>query len=169
MNAKVAKTRKALLDALIAMLEEEPIESISVSRLCQRANINRTTFYKYYSVPVDVMLEAVEEIFRQTILPQEATVYEHLLAACNAFYENRKLVMLYTRSTGNLYQLFYTVLMRHSGELDFLGAVETQFLAGGVTSTLSAWMIRGFPESPAEMARILTGFIEKIIDQETVL
>lgn len=166
MNAKIVKTRKALLDALVDLLEEAPIECISVSKLCQKANINRTTFYKYYSVPADVILEAADEMMMQTIKVNEGALQQRLLAVCNAFYENRKMVILYTKSTGNLFQMFHAVLMRHSGELSFLSSSENHFLAGGVSSVLAAWMIRGFPESPEEMAQMLTAYIRRITGEE---
>ena len=47
MNPRLAKTKESLLEALIRMLEEVPLESITVSDLCKEAGINRTTFYKY--------------------------------------------------------------------------------------------------------------------------
>lgn len=167
MNAKIVKTRKALLDALIAMLETEPLESISVSRLCQHANINRTTFYKYYSIPADIILEAVDEIMEQTLQINASTLDECLLAVCQAFYEHRKMMALYTKSTGSLFQLFYTVLMRHAGKLAFLSSVKGHFLAGGVASVLVAWMVRGFPESPEELAANLAEYISAVQSEDS--
>ena len=162
MNAKILKTRKALLDALTTLMETEPIEAISVTSLCECAGINRTTFYKYYSVPADVILEAMDEILQQTLQTENRQLHEYLLTACTAFYENRQLVTMYTRSVGNLFQMFYTVLMRHRGELAFLGNNENHFLAGGVASALAAWMVRGFQESPEEVAGKLEEYITKI-------
>ena len=42
-----------LKDALLEMLERERIEKISVRTLCENANVNRSTFYKYYSYILD--------------------------------------------------------------------------------------------------------------------
>ena len=165
MNAKVIKTKKTLLNTLVSMMDETAIEEITVSALCERAGINRTTFYKYYCVPSDVVLEAADEILSQTLQMGDENGYDYFLMICRAFYENRKLMILYTKALGNLFQLFHTVLMRHMGQLSFLNCNENFFLAGGVSSVLSAWMIRGFVETPEEMARILTDFAQRIYRQ----
>lgn len=162
MNAKITKTRKALLDGLITLMEEEPVESITVSRLCECAGINRTTFYKYYSVPTDVILEAADEILMKTLNVKDVNGYDHLLMVCNAFYDNRKLMKLCTRVPGNLFQLFYTVIMRHEGELSFLATSENHFLAGGVASVLAAWMARDFDQTPEQIAQMLADYIQRL-------
>lgn len=56
-NQRIMITRRLLKENLIEMLKEKSIDKISVTELCQRAEINRSTFYAHYSVPKDVLLE----------------------------------------------------------------------------------------------------------------
>ena len=45
-DRQVSLTKRMLKDALTKMLREMDIYNVSIRDLCQRANINRTTFYK---------------------------------------------------------------------------------------------------------------------------
>ncbi|MEC1180565.1 TetR-like C-terminal domain-containing protein [Metasolibacillus meyeri] len=47
-DLRVVKTRERLHESLIALLKEMPLEKIKISVLCQRAQINRGTFYLHY-------------------------------------------------------------------------------------------------------------------------
>src|SRR5699024_5578943 len=41
-------TRKVLKESLIELLKNKPIATISVKALCEKADINRSTFYAHY-------------------------------------------------------------------------------------------------------------------------
>ena len=47
-DLRVVKTKKALHQALLALLKTKSLESISVSVLCRQAGVNRGTFYLHY-------------------------------------------------------------------------------------------------------------------------
>lgn len=52
-----------LKEALIDLLEEKPLKKITVYELCDKAQINRTTFYKYYGSPYDLLSELTDDLF----------------------------------------------------------------------------------------------------------
>ena len=52
-DRRILKTKRALRESLLYLLKEQPIQKISVSRLCEKSDINRSTFYTYYSSPMD--------------------------------------------------------------------------------------------------------------------
>ena len=43
--------------ALLDILQEKPIDQISVKELVEAAELNRSTFYLHYSSPLDVLKE----------------------------------------------------------------------------------------------------------------
>lgn len=168
MNPRLAKTKESLLEALIRMLENRSLDSVTVSDLCKEAGINRTTFYKYYSVPEDVIIEAAERMLDEVIYSNEEsgkTTYEYMLSCCNAFYQNRNFMSAYVQSKGNIGQMLHKAILRHSGKLGFLTNTYNNFAAGGVSSVLASWMMRDFPESPEEMAQTLTECVSKLFAQ----
>ena len=52
LNRRVQYTRTALREALIDLICEEPLASISVTDICARADINRSTFYTSCARPL---------------------------------------------------------------------------------------------------------------------
>lgn len=60
-DLRIIKTKEGLRTALLKMLEEKPLEQISISELCREAKINRGTFYLHYA-NVDALFE---EYFRE--------------------------------------------------------------------------------------------------------
>lgn len=81
------KTQAAAEKALIELLQQKPMEAISVSELSQLAGINRKTFYNNYQSIQDVMTGIERKITRYIYsrLPErinihnEAEIYDFLL------------------------------------------------------------------------------------------
>ena len=43
-NRRVKMTKKMMKDALLELLEKQPIEKITVTDICEKADVNRSTF-----------------------------------------------------------------------------------------------------------------------------
>lgn len=56
-DRRVRKTKVALKAALVKLLNEKQLEQISTTELCKMADINRSTFYNYYSNPQECFEE----------------------------------------------------------------------------------------------------------------
>lgn len=59
---RVQTTKKLLRDALLSLLNEKPLRSITVKELCARAELNRGTFYAHYRDVFDLMEQIEEEM-----------------------------------------------------------------------------------------------------------
>ena len=46
MNRKIQMTKKLIREVLFECLKEKDINKITISGLCEKADINRSTFYK---------------------------------------------------------------------------------------------------------------------------
>ena len=56
-NLRVRQTRHRLSEALMEMPMDRSLRSVSIRELCQRAGINRTTFYNHYGSQYDLFEE----------------------------------------------------------------------------------------------------------------
>ena len=65
-DRRILKTKRVLRESLLYLLKEQPIQKISVSLLCEKSDINRSTFYTYYSSPMD-LLESIEDEILNTL------------------------------------------------------------------------------------------------------
>lgn len=58
-DLRVVKTKDALYNALLRLLEKQSLIDLSITQLCKEARVSRTVFYNYYATPEDVF----EELF----------------------------------------------------------------------------------------------------------
>ncbi len=61
------KTQTKVKSALIEMLETMPVEDITATELCRRANVNRATFYYHYNCVQDVLAEIEKQIEKEFV------------------------------------------------------------------------------------------------------
>ena len=59
-DARIRYTQSVLKQALLSFLKEKPINKITVKEVCERAGLNRATFYARYS-DCFALLEGIEE------------------------------------------------------------------------------------------------------------
>lgn len=95
-NQRVALTKRLLKESLLELLKKKNVRNISVTELCNKAGINRSTFYAHYSIPADVLSE-IKKDFADRIadslktLGQESSPRRQIVRVCECIYENREL------------------------------------------------------------------------------
>ncbi|MBQ3087290.1 MAG: TetR/AcrR family transcriptional regulator [Clostridia bacterium] len=62
-NRRVRYTKMVLRESLIELLKEKPINRITVTDICQHADLNRGTFYNYYCDAYDLLAQIEEELY----------------------------------------------------------------------------------------------------------
>lgn len=91
-NQRIRLTKALLTEALLKMLQEQPIHTISIRDLCERAGINRTTFYHHYGSQYDLLyditgrfltqiaeqLAAADSDNRDSVLERVTLVFQYL-------------------------------------------------------------------------------------------
>lgn len=60
-NQRVRISKKCLRESLLRLLQYKSIHKISVREICDEADINRTTFYKYYGSQYDLLKDMEDE------------------------------------------------------------------------------------------------------------
>ena len=168
-DARVRRTRDALGDALVALMQEKPFETITVQDVLDRAQVSRSTFYAHYSDKDDLLMSDAEEFFES--ISMALSVHEdksdrvfpvmeffvHLsdvqpfykaLVKSGKFQENMEL------ARGH----FARGIERRLSELPRGKSIPPHQLpaiafthAGALLSLLMWWLDRGMRESPAEM------------------
>lgn len=69
-DRRVQKTKAAIREAFLALLDKKPLEEITVTELAKEANIERKTFYLHYN-NIGEIVEEIEQIVVEMI--DEAT------------------------------------------------------------------------------------------------
>jgi AcrR family transcriptional regulator len=168
-DARVRRTRDALGDALIALMQEKPFDTITVQDVLDRAHVSRSTFYTHYSDKDDLLMSDAEEFFEalSMALSQHGDksdrvfpvreFFAHLsdvqpffkaLVKSGKYHENMEL------ARGH----FARGIERRLTELPRGKTIPANQLpaiafahAGALLSLLSWWLDRGMRESPVDM------------------
>ena len=159
-DRRILKTRRAIRDALISILEEKEIGSITIKEIAERASVNRKTFYAHYasiaeliSELEDDIVEAVRYILRSDLYSEEGISPRSFVAAVNSiyesnptFFENMMTVRNYAFLAEKLTQTMREELIRTPmlGALDPLLATSLiEFYAGGMINLYVNWIRTG--------------------------
>lgn len=58
-------TKELLKSSLLELLDKKPLSKITIKELCEKVDINRTTYYRYYLDPYDQLEKIEDEIFNE--------------------------------------------------------------------------------------------------------
>ena len=76
MDRRTKYTKKIIKETFINLLEQKELTKITVSEICEIADINRATFYRYYLDVYDLLSniqKEIEEELRNAYHPQSET------------------------------------------------------------------------------------------------
>ena len=168
-DARVRRTRDALGDALVALMQEKPFESITVQDVLDRAHVGRSTFYSHYSDKDDLLMSDADEFFERVAMGLSSNgeaservfpvkeFFSHIAEAqrfVNALSSSGKLEANLELARGH----FARGIERRLGELPRGQAIAEHERgaiafahAGALLSLMTWWVDRGMKQSPAEM------------------
>ncbi len=97
-NQRTRLSKMLLKNALMDLLQEKnSVNKISVRELCNRAELNRSTFYAHYNEPKDLLfeiendlLEATEEHLKKIGAENDAGAHRYILSFLQYIKENDK-------------------------------------------------------------------------------
>jgi len=172
-DRRVEYTKMVIRDSLIRLLKEKPIHKITVKEVCELADINRSTFYKYYLSPYDWFEQAVkecQEITKEVLDRIDSTDTEvlltELLEKIKANCELFRVIYIHRED------LFKELLALHleKAEVRFKDVIlknpvgnqkwDYYFLIYGCNGIVSCWIKDGMEQSPNELASYITNLIQ---------
>ncbi|MGN0813763.1 MAG: TetR/AcrR family transcriptional regulator [Candidatus Coproplasma sp.] len=71
-NQRIVNTKNLIYSAFLSLLKKKDVRRISIRELCEKAGINRSTFYNHYGSQYDVLAE-MEDVY----LGEIAKAMEH--------------------------------------------------------------------------------------------
>ena len=167
-DRRVAMTKRMLKEALTEMLREMDLYHVSIRELCQRADINRTTFYKYYGSQFDLLSDMENDLleFLSRTIREYASNPKIIIRTVCEYLENHRefgrLIInnnvdpLFPQKIFSMPVLREAVLEKNPGQQD-AAAREYLFnyLTYGAYSVISLWLKKEQRESPEQIAGML--------------
>lgn len=178
-DRRILKTKKAIYEALVELMQKKSLNSITVTELAAAANINRKTFYTYYSTVNDVLDEVINELISslKDLMYAMSEDYnmlspQTLFAFLNTIMSDADIVRaLFTSDNGNmlfnkLQKALQETLLKELIDNDIKMNIPPEqyplissFVAGGMIYVYYEWITNPNGTSLDEMARTLTTLI----------
>lgn len=168
-NRRVKMTKRMMKEALIDLLDEKPVEKITVTEICKNADVNRSTFYAYYESVSALMVEIENEVLEYvTIYADNFNDYtdKKMLDVFEEFFdyvkENAKVfrvLMLRHDSSSFNRRMLDTIMEKYKMSLECNGDLPAKYTyiysVSGVIGIMGEWINSGFSISSKRLAKMV--------------
>ena len=161
-DRRVKYTQRVLKESLLEILKDRPIERVTVKEICDRADINRSTFYVHYGSPHELLDSIINELYDEIKTKKKdfTDIKAYTRQISEIIYEYRDLMFVLLKA-GHMEQLFQMAALWKE---DFIGAftrmnmpaqrIEAAYLyiTCGSFACIYTWVLGGFDTGIDEIA-----------------
>ncbi|WP_145146197.1 TetR/AcrR family transcriptional regulator [Paenibacillus xylanexedens] len=171
-DRRIKKSKAALKDALIHLMQKHPFKEISITDIVQRADLNRGTFYRHYQYKEDLFNEIINDViqdlvtsfrkpyqdkeeFEVNLMPSSAiTIFEHVHQHAQ-FYT----LVVKSEASSNFQRMICDVLrdlalqdLNHIFPPHINHEILASYQSHAIFGMIMEWIRQEFRHSPAYMA-----------------
>lgn len=176
-NRRVKMTKKMMKDALLELLETKALEKITVTDICEKADVNRSTFYSYYEDISQLLLEIENDVLNNLPAFPDSSLAdsdEIFIATLVKFFDyvkgNDRLfrVLIVQRNSSEFnHRLVNYVMERHRKPTASADKTADRYAyvycVSGAIGILKEWVNGNFPMSTRDFAQIVMNISAKVI------
>ncbi len=174
-DRRIIKTKKLLKQVMLQLMSEKPLDHITISLLCEYAQINRNTFYYHY-VNIDELLD--------DMIQDNLESLNELSTGITDFYRSQSICIIYDFIFRN--KTLYITLLLKNMNVNFYSALREQnknnvipalisfnpnipqnkialvttFIADTFLSTFLRWLSLGYEKAPEDEIELLISLLE---------
>jgi len=172
-NQRVRLTKKMLKNALVQLMESKPLEKITIYELCAKAEINRTTFYKYYGSQYDLLDDIKADFLHELEISLHDDPPPVGLQNILTYILTHRLscmALLHTAPYDGFLEsvLSLSPVMRQMDEMiepvysGYQRDYVKKYMIFGAYSIIREWLLSEHPEPPEDIARLISGISARI-------
>lgn len=173
MDQRIRLTKKILKDSIIEILKTKSIDKITIKEVCEYAQINRTTFYKYYSDCYS-LLDEIEQDFLNSIRDHLKDYKENTLEMLLELLKNdngfSKVFLLNNVDKSLAEKIFSIPEISYS----FMSTIKQTsininlekmllFIYAGAYEVIVDWIRHDFDMSAKELSQMIISFINPLL------
>lgn len=172
-DRRIRYTKMVLRESLIGLLQEKPVSKISITELCEAADLNRATFYAHYNDQFDLLHQMEQEIMddidryiQEMKLDQMEPSSPDTLVNVLAYIRKEK-TLFHTLLNKNQDLGFQTRVMVYIGQKHFSSFPDAKmqysqyqeyiflFFASGAIAIIKKWLEDGALLSDEEVSKLI--------------
>lgn len=177
-NRRVKLTKRLLTDSFLQLLDQKPVSRITVKEICDSADLNRSTYYRYFIDPYDQMQKLETELIEEIAVcidlerAKEGPPYkwDELCVAIQRILEQISVkrnvfrVLLHAHGECHLQRDFLTVLAKKLMPQELQNPVNSTllqefiFISNGAFGMIYYWLMGDMHESIDELSRKIASY-----------
>lgn len=174
-DVRIVKSKESLMNALVNLLSKKKLEDLTISEICQEADVNRNTFYSHYT-SIRELFEEMRGKYLESLLSSTKVFDEPSDSALKSLTtildkmkdkgELTRIVFSEANASNflnNILKFYFPQTIIHNHRSNYFSLEECHsFIIGGISYIIIQWIENGFQESPKFLARKINNFIEEI-------
>ena len=171
-NQRVRLSKRLLKDAFIELLSHKPLSKVTIKEICEKAQVNRTTFYKHYTDEYSLLME-IEQEYLDVLVGNLCTEANRLDKFLTSLFENpilTRILVLGDTQTSFFGKMFKMPMMKElltkksSINIDADNQEKAHlFIFSGVVSLVIDWVGNDFYASPIELAKTIRHIVAPMV------
>lgn len=171
MDRRVKYTKQIIRETFLELMNIKEITKITVTEICEKADINRATFYKYYLDVFDLSEQIENELYRELEQylnknDKEKTLKKVILGVMETLEKNKDICKVILGEHSNKEFLLKILYLARENcfsvwQKDFEDLYEEDFdylftySANGSIALIQLWIKNGFQESALEITNLI--------------
>lgn len=180
MSAARRRTDRVIRECFLRLLEQKPIQKITVQDLCEAAEINRATFYRYYE-DIYALYNAITQSFFDSLFTDIVQRQHSKKNQVSRLQQGvRDALELIETQKGLCYLLFHDVdslftykLLREIQEVvsseadrnDALTRLRVSYMCGGILTVIMEWIQDGCSVEKESIAQVIENGVFQALHQ----
>ena len=185
-DRRTAYTKKIIRESLYELMKEKPINKITVTQICEKADVNRSTFYSYYTDIYDLHQKIIKEFFatQKKVIDETKKILETkqdlrkltiddyseiTYAYVSTIKTNKELYkFIFNQNSTNsihvsfgkvFYHMLYDIISPVFPEEHIESfRISFNFISGGTTSIIMDWIKKDCAMASKRLSRILAHY-----------
>ena len=172
-DRRIGRTKKMIKDTLLSLLQEQKINQISITELCNKADINRKTFYNHYP-DIRNVLDEIEDDYinkylsylnKENILYDLADPYPFISRLTDEITQNTDLYLIISKADEYFYlkekvkdilSKYLNNIAQQNPQIDhelFLFYID--FITAGMAAVYQQWLVSNNPMDKEKLSRLI--------------
>lgn len=158
--------KECMADALLMLMDQKPIEKITVREIVTKAGVGRTTWFRHFSSKNKAIIYKLSLLWKQwaeenNLQKRNAFSLDNTYAFFSFILRIRDIIdVIYKNNKMDvLFDTLYNVIERGVNP-GTLACYEHSFYVYGLFGLANEWKRRGYKESPEEIAKLLPEIVQ---------
>lgn len=174
-NHQALQSQHLITSALLSLMATYAYEEITITQICQEAQVSRQTFYRNFEFKNDILdfhLNNLIHGYLSTFPNNEADSFQHLYGLfvflqgykdfLKLLKQNNLFFLLNQAIVTNILSFSSTEKLAESDKEINLNSYVLDFIASTICSIISRWIENDFKESSQTLAKLMQKFLSVI-------